>query len=128
MEVSASSDWTLSQVFAKVAPLLAFNKGHREEGEYCFFMWERGREGPQYVSHSPTVEASMFGSKQSSGEVSITTLLLFAKQSALLIFVLNDPSFKIFSVPSSRLLLAAETAVVVWVAWQAVLQLGLGLG
>jgi hypothetical protein len=59
VEVVASSDWTLQDVFARVKQRLATSLTHQTAGSYVFFSWENGKLGPRKVDNSLIIEAQM---------------------------------------------------------------------
>jgi hypothetical protein len=57
VEVAASADWTLLDVFRKVKQRVASSAVHQATASYVFFPWENGKLGPRKVDNSLIIEA-----------------------------------------------------------------------
>lgn len=57
VEVVASADWTLMDVFLRLKQRLAASTVHQTSSNYVFFPWENGKLGPRKVDNSLIIEA-----------------------------------------------------------------------
>jgi hypothetical protein len=63
MEVAASSQWTLAEVFSRMVSTgkLSHSPSNQHSSSYIFLYWPAGKLGPQKVPHPPQEEHDLFG-------------------------------------------------------------------